>query len=175
VILAALVIVDGQLGAHDATVTEGARALALAERLGQAHEENLIYVRVAMAHSFAALGRHDEAERTISEAVTLQESLLGPDHPQLALVLIARGETLRELGRCDPALVDFDRALRIAPERSRDTAYASMGAGLCRLASGDRERARGLLERALQLHRELGDDPKDIAATEQALAAATSD
>jgi eukaryotic-like serine/threonine-protein kinase len=174
-LLASLVIIDGQLGAHDATVTEGARAIALAERLGQSADENLIYVRVAMAHSFAALGRHDESERTISEAVALQERLLGPDHPQLALVLIARGENLRERGKCEPALVDFQRALRLAPERSRDAAYASMGIGLCRLSADDHEGARRSLERALVLHRELGNDPKDIAATERALATATSD
>ncbi len=173
-LLSSLVIVDGQLGNHEATVTEGARAIALAERLGQGDDENLIYARVAMAHSFAALGRHDESERTISQAVAQQERLLGPDHPQLALVLIARGEALRERKRCEPALVDFQRALRISPERSRDAAYASMGVGLCRLSAGDRDGARRSLERALELHRELGSDPKDIASTERALADATS-
>jgi serine/threonine-protein kinase len=172
-ILAALAIADAQLGAFEQAIAEGTRALAIFERLGQGDAENMIFVRVALSHAYTEIGRPDEAERASSAAVEIQERLLGPEHPALAIALIGRGELRRRRGEPALALADYERVLAIVPERSQDAAYAASGAGMCRLALGERAAARELLAHAVELHKEFGSAPADLAEAERALADAS--
>jgi tetratricopeptide (TPR) repeat protein len=75
-------------------------------------------------------------------------------HPDSGRLHLQRGELLRELGRPDEALADLIRAARLEPGLP---AVDRLTAQLL-LARGDREPARGALDRALQR------DPDDVEA-----------
>ena len=164
-----LVIIDGMLGEHERAIEGGKAVLDLLERIDEPDAENGIYVRNAMAQAYRALRRYDEAEKTITEAIAIQERILGTEHPALAVALIGRGEIRKMRGSTELALADYERALKLSPEGSIDSAYAKTGLGQCKLTLGESAEGRRLLEEALELHRSVRSNPQNIEKLEQLL------
>ena len=103
----------------------------------------------------------------------LQRRVADPDTLALALTACSIAESLAALARPAEALTHFAEAeqlLAAAPTRDRDLeARALTGRGKLALTEGDVPRALPLLEAALELRRELPDDPLALAELHAAL------
>ena len=108
----------------------------------------------------------------------LQRRVEPRDPIALAVTAVDIGETQVALGRHAAARVSFaevERLLATAPVRDLDLeARVLTGRGEIALAEGDARAARPLLEAALQLRRQLPDDPLAREALEEALMRARS-
>lgn len=149
------------------------RALAIArERLGENH------ARVgSMLATLATIAR---LKGELPRSIELGEDALrrlGPEVApwELADVLANLAESYRRAGRVEEAVRRLERAqkaLAAAPEDNAVRARVSTGLAECDLASGRREQALGILERALELGVRAKLPPQDVAPTRFALARA---
>ena len=106
----------------------------------------------------------------------LQRRVPSPDPISLAVTACDIAETQTALARHDEASASFaevDRLLARAPVRDRDLeARVLTGRANIALAQGDRRRALPLLEAAVDLRKQLPDDPLALAELQDALARA---
>ena len=133
-------------------------------------------VALGTARFFA--GELEGALDAFLAARELQRRVEPRDPIALAVTAVDIGETQVALGRHAAARVSFaevERLLATAPVRDLDLeARVLTGRGEIALAEGDARAARPLLEAALQLRRQLPDDPLAREALEEALMRARS-
>lgn len=115
------------------------------------------------------LGRHEEALAQGRQALKLRVENVGPDHVEVGISHLNVGATYRDLGRFEEALEEARQGLRIfeqtlGPEHPY-VAYALNGVGMARTLMGQPELAVEPLERALELRRRAGNEPKNYAAS----------
>jgi serine/threonine protein kinase/tetratricopeptide (TPR) repeat protein len=142
------------------------------ETLGR---ENLETART-MHHLAATLqgrGAFAESERLWLEVIRVRRTLLEPTDPDIPNTLVGYGSFLHEIGRHADAAEIFADALAlissITGEEDWRTARTMHGLGICLTDAGQYGRARGLLERSLEIKLMHGDEP-DIIKTRLALA-----
>ena len=153
-----LAIVHGALGRFEEAIATFAEAVPHYERAGLA--ERVAQARINAAITVAQSGRPAEAADRLRASLAEIEAL--PETPLLASmrvsVLLALAEALRDAGRPAEALPVYPRLLAEA-EAAGDTprlAIAWGNFGKLHVKDGRPEEGIGFIEKALELHRSIG-------------------
>ncbi|WP_344660522.1 AfsR/SARP family transcriptional regulator [Catenulispora subtropica] len=153
-----LAIVYGALGRFDEAIATFAEAVAHYEKAGLA--ERVAQARINAAITVAQSGRPGEAAERLQSSLAEIEGL--PETPLLASmrvsVLLALAESLRDSGQPERALAVYPRLLAEA-EAAGDTprlAIAWGNFGKLHVKDGRPEEGIGSIEKALELHRSIG-------------------
>lgn len=145
------------LGEFAGADTDGARAVAIAERLGPAGEGPLARALTMRANAYFRQSRWREALALQSRALAIRERTSGPGSADAGQALHNLAAGYAELGEADSAAMYGERALAVW-ERPENSANANIGntltlLGQLRRQAGDYEAARALLERGLAIRR----------------------
>ncbi|NVB43327.1 serine/threonine protein kinase [Pseudenhygromyxa sp. WMMC2535] len=131
------------------------------------------YTLTALGTLDFRLGRFDAAAASYERALRVAEAHMPAEGAELATARMNLGEALLELGAHREAerllLAALDGLRASLGPRNDSVAIAYKGLGAARLAVGDAEAARGLLERSLDIHLELGVNLVEQAETRRLL------
>ena len=130
-------IAKGKLDRHEEAFLDFDEALSLSPQFGEAYFNRGV--------TNGILGRHEEAIADYSEAIHL--------NPLDASAYYKRGNVQALLWRHQEAIVNYDAAIRLDPK----LAAAYYNRGVAYKETGQNEKARGDLQRALELATEQGD------------------
>jgi tetratricopeptide (TPR) repeat protein len=164
-----------ELGETGEAAAYAEKALALSERLG-AESPLTSGACINLAQIYGRQRRTEEALALLERAAGINAATLPPNAPEHAHVLLSRAMVLRDAGRLEQAAEAGTRAAesmeRAGGPKHHETIEAQYLAGQDLLASGSTERARDLLERALEATDSTTVAPKLVAGIRWALAQA---
>ena len=130
----------------------------------------------SLGQAYKFTGDLTRAEATFERALALQEREWGSHHPNLAYAVAGLGSVAAARKDFAAAVSHFSRARRLirdglGPKHPR-LVYTSVAEALAQLELGEVRQATSLLEEALQIGREGGNAPLQVAEAEFALARA---
>jgi tetratricopeptide (TPR) repeat protein len=153
---------------------EQAREIYVAN-FGPKHHD-VALVNNNMGNVYLELGNTEQAVLHLKTAVELFTAAVGAEHPETARSVSSLASVYRDTDRVAAALELHEQALAVR-EKSLGTEHPDVamdltGIGLCKLALGRPDEARGPLERSLAIYAARPEDPSEIARAEFGLARA---
>jgi tetratricopeptide (TPR) repeat protein len=139
---------------YEQALASARRALAIYERSADPDSLQAVGVRLTIAMTDTALGREPQA-RAGYDAIVARFDRTGAKTANLIVALFRRGEQAAKLDNCADAVLDYERAERVAVElegdRTDKLVYPLVGHGACLIRLHHPVEAASILRRAIAL------------------------